>query len=387
MRKWVQASAVACIFIFVFISSVFAQGNVVRAILFYSPYCGYCHIVISEHMPPLIAQYDATPEVLFIPPSEAEESEGPSVVGIFANSLEILYVNTATEMGNVLYWNAIDRFQITQQAVPLLIVGETVLVGGNEIPAVFPGIVEEGLAGEGIDWPDISGLGEAIAMLVPVPEEPPVEETSSAAVPVVITPVTDLSVIERIKLDPVGNSLSIIVLLGMLVSLALAMGRIMLPEEEEQERGISWLVLLLCVIGIVVAGYLTYVESSGEVAVCGPVGDCNTVQQSEYARLFGVIPVGGVGLAGYVGIIAAWLASRYLKNPLSDWAKVALLVMALFGTAFSAYLTFLEPFVIGATCAWCLTSSVIITAIMLLALPAGVAAGLKLRRSRLQTAD
>ncbi len=32
--------------------------------------------------------------------------------------------------------------------------------------------------------------------------------------------------------------------------------------------------------------------------------------------------------------------------------------MALFGLAFSTYLTFLEPFVIGATCAWCLTSAV-----------------------------
>ncbi|MBS3753330.1 MAG: hypothetical protein KGY46_08075 [Anaerolineales bacterium] len=33
-----------------------------------------------------------------------------------------------------------------------------------------------------------------------------------------------------------------------------------------------------------------------------------------------------------------------------------------FGTFFSMYLTFLEPFVIGATCAWCLTSFLIITA-------------------------
>jgi len=34
------------------------------------------------------------------------------------------------------------------------------------------------------------------------------------------------------------------------------------------------------------------------------------------------------------------------------------------GTLFSIYLTFLEPFVIGATCAWCLTSAIIMTALL-----------------------
>jgi uncharacterized membrane protein len=39
---------------------------------------------------------------------------------------------------------------------------------------------------------------------------------------------------------------------------------------------------------------------------------------------------------------------------------------------FSIYLTYLEPFVIGAVCAWCLTSSVVMTLLMLLS--AGVVA-------------
>ncbi len=37
-----------------------------------------------------------------------------------------------------------------------------------------------------------------------------------------------------------------------------------------------------------------------------------------------------------------------------------LLGLYLFGTVFSIYLTFLEPFVTGATCAWCLTSAMMI---------------------------
>jgi uncharacterized membrane protein len=45
--------------------------------------------------------------------------------------------------------------------------------------------------------------------------------------------------------------------------------------------------------------------------------------------------------------------------------------MTLFGTLFSIYLTFLEPFVIGATCAWCLASAVIMTALLWLAATPG----------------
>jgi uncharacterized membrane protein len=40
--------------------------------------------------------------------------------------------------------------------------------------------------------------------------------------------------------------------------------------------------------------------------------------------------------------------------------------MTVFGTLFSIYLTFLEPFVIGATCAWCLTSAVLMAALLAL---------------------
>jgi len=43
--------------------------------------------------------------------------------------------------------------------------------------------------------------------------------------------------------------------------------------------------------------------------------------------------------------------------------------MTCFGIAFSIYLTFLEPFVIGATCAWCLTSAIVMTALFWLAAP------------------
>jgi uncharacterized membrane protein len=120
---------------------------------------------------------------------------------------------------------------------------------------------------------------------------------------------------------------------------------------------------ILAIVGIFVAGYLTFVEASGAEAVCGPVGDCNTVQQSKYAMLFGILPVGLLGLIGYLLIFGAWIIARLDLDHLSDYATVAIFGMTAFGTLFSIYLTFLEPFVIGATCAWCLTSAIVTAAL------------------------
>ena len=125
---------------------------------------------------------------------------------------------------------------------------------------------------------------------------------------------------------------------------------------------------VLTLIGLGVAGYLTYVEISSANAICGPVGDCNSVQRSPYARLFGVLPVGLLGAVGYVGILAAWLWGKLRSDRLAKYMPMAIFSMSLFGVVFSLYLTYLEPFVIKAVCIWCLSSAVIITLLMLLSL-------------------
>ena len=138
----------------------------------------------------------------------------------------------------------------------------------------------------------------------------------------------------------------------------------------------AWLDVLtpaLTVIGLGVAGYLTYVETQAVPAVCGPVGDCNAVQTSSYALLFGVLPVGLLGAAGYVAILVAWLWGRFRSDRLADYAPLAILAMTVFGVLFSVYLTYLELFVIRAVCMWCLTSAVIMAVLMLLSTPPALA--------------
>src|SRR3989338_9076862 len=130
----------------------------------------------------------------------------------------------------------------------------------------------------------------------------------------------------------------------------------------------SWSVPVLAMLGAGVAAYLVFVEITGTQAVCGPVGDCNTVQQSEYARLFGV-PVGLLGVGGYLAMAVAWTAGALGKARTRNLAWLAIWMTALLATLFSIYLTFLEAFVIGATCAWCISSALIVMLILLVATP------------------
>jgi uncharacterized membrane protein len=109
---------------------------------------------------------------------------------------------------------------------------------------------------------------------------------------------------------------------------------------------------------------MAFVEISKSEAICGPVGDCNTVQQSSYAYLFGIIPLGVLGIFGYLVIALTWLIKNYGTPKWQRLGTWTLFCLTFFGTSFSIYLTFLEPFVIGATCAWCLSSAVVMTLLL-----------------------
>ena len=165
---------------------------------------------------------------------------------------------------------------------------------------------------------------------------------------------------DRFKLDPAGNSLSVLVLIGMVVSLILRG----YPPRVKGGPWPPWVIPGLVLLGAAVAAYLSYIEVTQAQAVCGPVGDCNTVNQSEYATLFGFLPVGVLGLLGYGGMLVLWVLRHSAAGRMPRWATLGLWAAALLGTLFSVYLTFLEPFVIGATCAWCLTSAVVMTLLL-----------------------
>jgi len=374
MRHYHRYIAILILGLFLLIGIQPAQAQtptsspVVRAVLFYSPTCGHCQYVIMETLPPLFDRY--------------------------GNQLQMIGIDVAQADGQALFITVIQMFNLDRGPVPFLVVGDTYLTGSVDIPEQFPGLVDQYLAQGGVDWPAIPGLIELITAAegtqqaqssptsvppTPIPTNPtpikntsvPSPEPSSTPQPFILINETQTSLADRLARDPVGNSLAIVILAGMLACLGWG-GWIFFKTPGRRLSGTAgWAIPILCVIGLAVAGYLAYVETTNTEAVCGPVGDCNTVQQSQYAHLFGILPIGLLGMVGYILFLAAWYVQKFLSGKLADYGALGMLVMATFGTLFSVYLTFLEPFVIGATCAWCLASAVVMTILMLLSIAPG----------------
>lgn len=317
-------------------SSMSEDKPVVHGVLFYSTTCPHCETVINQVLPPLVAQY--------------------------GSQLVIHGIDIGGQQGSDLYDTAVETFNISpeNQGVPTLIIGDRVMVGSRQIPDELPGVIEEGIAAGGVPWPEIPGLAEIVN--APPPDNTGEESSSNPGENAQeVTIEFKNSWVENFKADLAGNILSVIALAGMIITSAFILVNLRhIPETHPAPR-LSWLTPVLSLIGLGVAGYLSFVEITRTDAICGPVGHCNTVQQSPYATLFGFLPVGLLGFLGYIGIILTWLLNQY--GP-SSWKRITatlLWVFLAFGTLFSIYLTFLEPFVIGASCMWCLTSAVIMT--------------------------
>ncbi|NLG72863.1 MAG: vitamin K epoxide reductase family protein [Chloroflexi bacterium] len=181
--------------------------------------------------------------------------------------------------------------------------------------------------------------------------------------------------LQAFMLDPLANSVAVILLVAMIITVIVVLFSFLRDAEfEEQFHEARKVIPVLAVVGMGIAVYMTIIEITRSEAICGPVGDCNSVQQSPYAYLFGVFPVGLFGLLGYFAILGTWLVQRYGPQSLRRFAALAVWGQALFGVLFSIYLTFLEPFVIGATCIWCISSAVVITLLLWFSTPAARAA-------------
>ena len=302
----------------------------VRAVLFYAPTCPHCKKVIREVIRPLLQQH--------------------------GKRLKVVAIDTTLPDGQALYQAAVAFYQIAteRRGVPTLIVGDRVMVGSDEIPTQFPEVVAQQLATKGVDWPNMPGLAEAIAKVETTPHAG--ESTAPGIHADAAMDSGPSRMLAKFQLDPIANSIAVAVLVFMIGSFIWGI-RNFTRSSEEQDIWPVWTVPALSVLGIGVAAYLSSVEISGVEAVCGPIGDCNSVQLSPYATLFDVLPVGVLGVIGYTLIMAAWAVFTF--GPPGARRASALMVwsMACLGLLFSIYLTFLEPFVIGATCLWCISSA------------------------------
>ncbi len=318
------------------IKAVAAQADqpVVHVVLFWTDGCQYCAQTRATTLPALQDKYQSQ------------------------LSIRLIELASTQDVDNLYAFGASLALAKEQIAVPFLLIDHTALVGAAEIANLLPGLIESYLSQGGVEVPDMPILNEMLAKSV---------DFSSSTFNLQLIP----------QAAPQANSTgmalawAIMALMGLAIVLAIVMVvRALQGKPLKEFRNWADIAIpVLCLMGLGASIYLTFVEVSHTRALCGPVGDCNAVQSSPYARLFGFLPIALVGAAGYVAILAAWLWRRVRRDAFTKLAGAAMYGMALFGTLFSIYLTYLELFVIHAVCAWCLSSAVIITALMLLNLP------------------
>ncbi len=344
-----------------------ADGPLAQAVFFFSPTCGHCEYVITQVLPGLFADNGGEYTVTY---DESVLPEQPAYYLMSNGALQLLMVDTSTEDGSGMFVSDSERLGIDQAGVPRVDFNEVdYLVGSADIPDLFPGFVADSLAADGVSWPPIEGIDEAIAPFiedgsVPDPKDGQTatgtdDEEVDEALAVLPLGGADESWTDRFGSDVTGNSVSVVVLVLLLLT---AIAAPILAARGSLPSFPGWLTIVLVVIGAGVAAYLANVETTGNAAVCGPVGDCNAVQESEYAELLG-IPIGVLGVLGYAAIGGLWVVSRVAHGTARDTSLVLIGLGAWLGTLFSIYLTFLEPFVIGATCMWCISSALVMMAL------------------------
>ena len=116
--------------------------------------------------------------------------------------------------------------------------------------------------------------------------------------------------------------------------------------------------IVVAVIGLGIATYLTIVHYAGDTPVCAIAHGCATVQKSDYAKLAGV-PVAVLGVVGYVGILASLARD-------AEPARTVTALLSLIGLGFSAWLTYVEIGELNAICIWCVGSAICMTLLAIL---------------------
>ena len=127
------------------------------------------------------------------------------------------------------------------------------------------------------------------------------------------------------------------------------------------------IVAALALAGIFISLYLTLYKIGVIGELSCSIGSCETVNTSKWSRFLG-LPVAAWGLLFYLDVFGVALVGTMRRFEFEPAISFVLVGEAAVGVLFSAWLTYLELGVIHAICIWCVTSAVIVTAILLVAI-------------------
>ena len=139
-----------------------------------------------------------------------------------------------------------------------------------------------------------------------------------------------------------------------------------LTAKRPRRDWVKIISIVLAVIEVGIAGYLTYADVLHAPVVCtkGGFWNCDAVQTSSYAYI-GPIPVAVLGLAGALGILLVLILESFVPF-FAARGRLLVFGMGLFGLVMSGYLTAVEAFVLHAWCIWCVGSAITMVLLFIL---------------------
>jgi len=129
-------------------------------------------------------------------------------------------------------------------------------------------------------------------------------------------------------------------------------------------KRLTQVTIILTIIGLLVAIYMTIFKLTNNESMCIGNGGCSAVNASGYSEVNG-IPVAVVGMIGYIAILGTlWLERKpgFFKTN----GSLIFFGLSLTGFLFTVWLIYVEVALIKALCPFCLTSQVVMSAIFIL---------------------
>ena len=142
--------------------------------------------------------------------------------------------------------------------------------------------------------------------------------------------------------------------------------RIKKPKTDKTGPALFWGSVVLAILGALDALYLFIYKVTGNRQMCLGNGGCHDVNFSPYSVIYG-IPVSVIGLSAFLAILCILVLEGRLKIAKEN-GPLAILGVSLGGVVFTAYLTYLEIYVIHAICPFCVASAILITLLFILAI-------------------
>jgi uncharacterized membrane protein len=137
-------------------------------------------------------------------------------------------------------------------------------------------------------------------------------------------------------------------------------------QTNKTSLALFWSSIVLAILGAADAIYLLIYKLTGNNQMCLGNGGCHDVNFSPFSEIYG-IPVSVFGISAFLSILCILVLEKRLKVT-EKYGPLVIFGICLGGVVFTAYLTYLEVYIIHAICPFCVASAVLITLLFILAI-------------------